>query len=162
MMSRKYTHAGALLGCLCAVAALNAAPKADVATPQARAVVVKNAEKLLTPKVHQYEVGKIDLVNPFSPAKAPVKVDIKSARPVTDHEFLVTLAAQLNPTGVLVLGDQSLLLFGEKKVKVGEPIRITFDKETYEVELVDLSRTAFTVRLNNEQTTRSIKPAKTP
>ena len=136
--------------------------KADVATPQVRATVILNAEKLLAPRVFKHDVVAGPMINPFSPEKAAPKIDPKSKAPVSDHDLITTLAAQLNPTGVLMLGDEALLLFGEKKVKVGETIHVNFDKDSFDVELVDLSRTSFTIRLNNEQTTRSIKPAKTP
>ncbi|HEU5078198.1 MAG TPA: hypothetical protein VFT72_03255 [Opitutaceae bacterium] len=136
--------------------------KADIPTPQARAAVISNAEKLSSDRVFKYSIASDEIVNPFAPEKAVAKIDPKSKVPLSDHELLASLAAQLIPTGVLMMGDQSFLLFGEKKVKVGESIHITFDKDSYDVELVDLSRTAFTIKLNNEQTTRSIKPAKTP
>lgn len=136
--------------------------KADIATPQARSTVITNAEKLAADRPFKYQVAAANIVNPFAPEKAVAKVDPKSKAPVSERDLLSSLATQLTPTGVLMLGDQSFLLFGEKKVKVGETIHITFDKDSYDVELVDLSRTAFTIKLNNEQTTRSIKPAKTP
>jgi hypothetical protein len=136
--------------------------KADIATPQVRSASIVAAEAVLGPRDFKHKADASDILNPFAPARAVVKAEAAPVARPSDQEFINTLAAQLSPTGALQMGGQAFLLFGEKKVKVGEFIPINFDNETYEVELLDLTRTAFTVRLNNVQTTRSIKPAKTP
>ncbi|HEY9155800.1 MAG TPA: hypothetical protein VIM69_11760 [Opitutaceae bacterium] len=154
--SRSYIIAGTFLAiCGSAFAA------ADLPTSQARARTLQAGESLLGEPQHIYD-GKLQIKSPFSAkvVASEAKAAPKTGRPSTDAEFLQILAAKLNPTGVLMLGDQALLLFGEKKVKVGETIKIPFDKDSVDVELVDLSGTSFTLRLNNEQLTRPIKPGK--
>lgn len=150
-----------IIGLLLTSAATSMFAAADIPTSQARAKILDVGEKLLSEPEHQYSAK--------SPAKSPftaklvaneVKAAPKSGRPASDLEFLQILAAKLNPTGVLMLGDEALLLFGEKKVKVGDTMKIPFDKDSVDVELVDLSGTSFTLKLNNEQLTRPIKPGK--
>jgi hypothetical protein len=136
--------------------------KADLPPPSVRAGVINDASKLLQPRQYMASIEPADLINPFAPGKAPIIKDNKSLRPESDQDFLALLANQLNPTGVLMMGDQILLMFGEKKMKVGDVIKIPFDNQGYDVELVDIARTSFTVRLNNVEVTRPIKPAKAP
>ena len=157
-MKSKHSHflLGAILSVLTGTAAL---AKPDLPNSQARAGILDQGEKLLADPVHQYDTASLVLSNPFVPKQTEKpKVLAKNVRPASDEDFLVILAAKLNPTGVLMLGDQAYLLFGEKKVKVGDPINIPFEKESIEVELIDLTSTSFTLKLNNEQLTRPITP----
>lgn len=137
--------------------------RADVPSYQSRASSIASGEKLVGGRSFGHQIGE-DLLNPFAPKYAKPKENVpeKVARPISDREFLETLAAQLNPTGVLMLGDSALLTFREKKVKVGEMMKIVFDNHSYEVELVDVNRTAFTIKFNNVEVTRPIKSAKAP
>jgi len=134
--------------------------KADIPTTAERAKILVDGQKSLSPREYQFDPSTKPLPNPFLGKQIDKpKVVAKSSRPSTDAEFLAVLAAKLNPTGVLMLGDNEFLLFGEKKVKVGDTINIPFDKESVSVELIDLTSTAFTLKLNNEQLTRPITPA---
>ena len=150
-----------ILAALFAIVPAGLRAAADIPSSQARAKILENGEKLLSEPEHQYNT-KTPAKSPFTakPVANEVKAAPKTGRPSSDAEFLQILAAKLNPTGALMLGDQALLLFGEKKVKVGDTIKIPFDKDSVDVELVDLSGTSFTLRLNNEQLTRPIKPGK--
>ena len=139
------------------------AAKPEVAPPAQRSILIKAVtEKMRSPA---YAHGSEDIYknNPFAPNKnIPVAEEAAPVPHGSDEEFLGRLAAQLAPTGVFIFGDQTFLLFGEKKVKVGDTILIPFDNNSYEVELVGLTRTSFTVKLNQAEVSRSIKPAKQP
>lgn len=149
-----------IVGVLFAAASGSLFAAAEIPSFQARAKILETGDRLLSEPQHLYDAK----TPPKSPFTAKPLVSVKAApktnRPSSDAEFLQLLAAKLNPTGVLMLGDEALLLFGEKKVKVGETIKIPFDKDSVDVELVDLTGTSFTLRLNNEQLTRPIKPGK--
>jgi len=134
--------------------------KSDIPTPVERAKILAEGEHNLAPREYLLDPTDKKVANPFvgKQLEKP-KIISKSLRPSSDQEFLSLLATKLNPTGVLMLGDNQFLLFGEKKVKVGDTINIPFDKESVSVELIDLTSTSFTLKLNSEQLTRPITPA---
>ena len=80
------------------------------------------------------------------------------AGPRSDRELLQAIAATLKPGGAMTLpGGVQSLSFGQKRVKAGSVLTITFEGNQYTVEIVSIDRTNFTLRLNREEFTRSIK-----
>ena len=77
--------------------------------------------------------------------------------PRTDHDLLQAMAASLKPSGNFVLGGQQTLVFGQKRVKAGSSLTITFEGTEYILEIINIDRTSFTLRLNREEFTRPIK-----
>jgi len=77
--------------------------------------------------------------------------------PRTDHDILQAIAASLKPSGYIVLGGQPSLSFGQKRVKAGGLLTITFEGNQYTLEVTSIDRTNFTLRLNREEFTRTIK-----
>ncbi len=84
-------------------------------------------------------------------ARAPV------AGPRTDRDILQAIAASLKPSGYILLGNQPSLSFGQKRVKPNGTLTITFEGNQYTLEIVSIDRTKFTLRLNREEFTRTIK-----
>ena len=160
-MSSKLYHSSIWLVVFLATGAHSAFAKSEITAPVARSAFLNELDRNIQAFVYRNALTDSADKNPFSPRREVIPEVVPSRRG-TDQELLSQLASQLNPTGVLAVGDQALLLFGEKKVKVGEFIVIPFDKDSYDVELIALTRTTFTVRLNQAEITRSIKPAKQP
>lgn len=79
------------------------------------------------------------------------------AGPRGDREILQAIAASLKPSGYIVLGGQPSLSFGQKRVKPGGTLTITFEGNQYTLEVVSIDRANFTLRLNREEFTRTIK-----
>ena len=77
--------------------------------------------------------------------------------PRTARDLLQSIAASLKPSGYFVLGGQPTLVFGQKRVKAGSPLTITFEGTEYTLEIVSIDRPNFTLRLNREEFTRPIK-----
>ena len=77
--------------------------------------------------------------------------------PRTDHEILRAIAASLKPSGNFVMSGQPTLVFGQKRVKAGSFLTITFEGTEYTLEITAIERTSFTLRLNREEFTRPIK-----
>jgi hypothetical protein len=143
--------------------------KVDVSAPAKRAQLVERAD-LLSKRL---EPEKIDaaLQNPFSLQNlagvevAPVaSAPPKANRPASDRDFLALLASQLSPTGTFILNGEPIILFGQKRMKVGDRVPLSFDNAVYELEIAGISQTSFTVRFKNEELTRQIsaKPSKIP
>lgn len=77
--------------------------------------------------------------------------------PRTDRELLQAIAQSLKPSGFIVLGGVPSLSFGQKRVKAGGTLTITFEGNQYTLEVVSIDRTNFTLRLNREEFTRTLK-----
>ena len=165
----------ALLGlALSAVVAEAAIPKPDIVPPMRREASVTLANKL-TRRPAPAPVSP-ELPNPFNPAGfndpdpdaprvpgaprpgapgAPAAV-----RPPGDREILDTLAARLTPSGTLSLGGKPLLIIDRNRFEVGTKFIVTYNEQDFELELVAIDRTTFTLRYRGEEVTRPIKPVK--
>jgi hypothetical protein len=79
--------------------------------------------------------------------------------PRTPRDLLQAIAtsATLKPSGYFVLSGQPTLVFGQKRVKAGGLLTITFEGTEYPLEIVSIIPPNFTLRLNREEFTRPIK-----
>jgi len=77
--------------------------------------------------------------------------------PRTDRDQLQAIAAALKPSGFFTLGGQPTLVFGQKRVKAGGTVTINFEGTDYTVEISNITPPNFTLRLNREEFTRTIK-----
>jgi hypothetical protein len=77
--------------------------------------------------------------------------------PRTDRDLLQAIATGLKPSGFFTLGGQPTLVFGQKRVKAGGNVTINFEGADYTVEITAITPPNFTLRLNREEFTRTIK-----
>ena len=75
----------------------------------------------------------------------------------TEREILQAIAASLKPSGNFIMDGERTLVFGQKRVKAGGSVTITFEGTEYTLEITAIERTSFTLRLNREEFTRPIK-----
>src|SRR5690606_26631733 len=111
------------------------------------------------------EIAKKNPFNPMQPvAEAPRREAPVATKPtrLNDRDVLMSIADNIKPSGMMKLGNTEILLFGQKKLKVGDSIPIVFQGATYEVYISGIERTSFTLRLNKEEIIRPIKPVNTP
>lgn len=168
------------LACAAVLALLGAAPLAaqqsDLAPPAKRATTVELADRLVQPRV--LSAMPESLVVPFNPAgfELPDPEEIKAQqaaavaaaaagtplRPVGDRNVLATLAEKLSPSGTAIIGGDPILLFGSRRLKVGDRLTVTYEGADYQLDITAITRTTFTLRLNREEITRPIKPGKKP
>ena len=143
-----------------------------VISPAKRQEVLDQAKALLTAK-NAVSVGK----DPFhseaytesmtgsthqtegQPAPTPDNTPVKVNAVRSPHELLQAIASSpsLKPSGFFVLGGQPTLVFGQKRVKAGSFLTITFEGTEYALEIVSIDRPNFTLRSNREEFTRPIK-----
>ncbi len=99
-------------------------------------------------------VGPGGAVGPVAGAQAP--------RPPADREILESIAPKILPTGTIKVGGEPLLIFGRKNVKIGNQFTVTdpTSGKEYELELIAIDSTTFTLRFRNEEITRPIKSGK--
>ena len=175
-----------LIALLLAVAAgpvrlLAARSSPEVHPPQRRSVAVAAADQLA--QVRVIAPLPADLVSPFAPPDldkpdpaelqaamlaaqraaaangAPKKgtPTVQRSTAATDRETLEKLAAQIQPSGAMQVRGTSRLLIGGKAFEVGTRFTATYNNLDYELELVAIDRTTFTLRYRGEDITRPIK-----
>ncbi|MBI2516025.1 MAG: hypothetical protein HYV95_03845 [Opitutae bacterium] len=156
-----------LLGPLCLAEAQ------EVVSPAKRQASISAAEQLLSTKDTGLPAGTINPFRPEAFAEAVAgtgRAGVASpgtettgttvahpAGPRTERDILAAIAAVLKPSGYFVFGGQPTLVFGQKRVKAGGPLTITFEGTEYTLEVTAINRTNFTLRLNREEFTRPIK-----
>lgn len=145
-----------------------------VLSPAKRQQALERGKALVAPK----EIVPV-AVDPFYPTafaetvasmrpagntvQQPVNEGATTPAPVTptgprsDRELLQAIAKTLTPSGSFVIGGSPLLTFGQKRVKAGGTLTITFEGSQYTLEVVSISPPNFTLRLNREEFTRTIK-----
>jgi hypothetical protein len=151
----------------CPAAAFAAAAKSDIQPPVKRQESVTLAERLANRAVPPPLPS--DLASPFNPpgfdkpepvpgTPNQVAAPTEAPPPPGDREILEALAAQLTPTGTITHFDgKPRLVMGSKRFEVGTTFTVTYNNQDYELELVAIDRTTFTLRYRGEQLTRPIK-----
>ena len=134
----------------------------DVTSPVKRQATLDMAAQLLMPRKNPTTQLPEDLANPFDPG---VKA-VDSQKPVraassSDREVLEKIASTVMPTGMMMFGGRPLLLVREKKLRVGDSLKINSDGFDYIVIITEIEPTSFSLRLNREEITRPIKQGKT-
>lgn len=153
-----------------------AAQASDLVAPEKRRPIVELAQRLAKPPPPPPLAA--DLVQPFNPAafgqpdpeelraiaaaQAAQQAASAQAKPSSDSEFLRLIASRVQPTGSLMLSSGPLLIFGKKRLRVGDQFTVTYEGQNYTLDLVAIDRTTFTLRLNKEEIVRPIKPTKSP
>ncbi len=146
----------------------------DILPPQRRQETVEQANRIVDPPAQQELSAELN--NPFfsnslkSKPEAPITAPVATPQgevmvqiaPPSVYELLSTIAPQINPTGSITLGGQPLLLFGQKKVKVGDQLPIIFDGERYTLIISRIESFNFTLRLGAAEVTRPIKSNSSP
>lgn len=163
----------ALFAAATAPALFGAAAKSDLLPSQRRQATLDTAEKLLQRTVPP--PAPADSPSPFNPAEfdrpepsagrvpsggtpAPSAAPVASAP--GDREMLETLAMRLPPAATFVREGKPLLVMGRDRFEVGTRFIVTYNDQDYELELVSIDRTTFTLRYRGEEYTRPIRPVK--
>lgn len=150
--------------------------RADILPPQRREAAVANGQKYAqrpalpelpetTPNPFNpanFDQPDLESLPPPPPKAGPAAPGAAAAapRPAGDRDILETLAMRLNPSGTFVLGGRSMIIIDRNRFEVGTKFIVTYDERDYELELVAIDRTTFTLRYRGEEITRSIKPVK--
>jgi len=134
---------------------------ADIGAPAKRLASIELASHLLRTPAPEELQAPDGLRNPFDPT-AGIKVEMKSGRPESDKDLLAILADEIHPTGVMGRDELVLLRKGQKGVKVNDKLTLSFDGVPYEVEVTAIDNYNFSLRFNQAEITRPIKPGKNP
>lgn len=168
-----------------AVAAITLPPLAfaakatsDLAPPPKRQATVDIAEKLANRA--PLPAVPADLPSPFNPPDfdkpevdpnapktdpQPGQVQVAPAQPPppTDREVLEAIAARIPSTGTINARGKNMLTLATKpprNLQVGDSLVVSHNNQDYELELVAIDRTTFTLRYRGMEHTRPIKIAR--
>jgi hypothetical protein len=81
----------------------------------------------------------------------------RPAGPRTNRDLVEAIANGVKPSGYLVLRGEPVLLFGQKRVKAGDALTLTFEGTEYTVVVTSIKAPNFSIRLNNDEFTRPIR-----
>lgn len=148
----------------------------DLMAPQRRQVSVETGERLAfrAPPTalpaflpSPFDPVGFDLPNPDVVAAEKAKREAAAATagkvvsgPATDREVVEALALRLNPSGTVILGGKPLLIIDRNRFEIGTKFIVTYEGRDYELQLISIDRTTFTLRYRGEEITRPIKPLK--
>lgn len=144
---------------------------ADIAAPDVRRPAVEKAERL----AHPVAAAPLpaELRSPFGTAAfdrpdaseahenpaAAGAANAAAPAPLTDREALAAVAAKIPTSGTIILGGTPLLISGTNRIEIGSHFTVVYNGQEYDLELVAIDRTTFTVRYKGEAYTRPIKLA---
>ncbi|HYC69933.1 MAG TPA: hypothetical protein VEB66_01925 [Opitutaceae bacterium] len=152
---------------LAASLVLVGAVAAQVVPPNRRAAAVEAAQNLIAARDTALPANLVDPFHPvgFGASEAPADPQgnepapdpANRSGPRTDRELLAAIAAAIRAPNVITLGGQQILVFGQRRVKAGDTLTISFEGTDYTLTVTAIDRTSFTLRLNREEYTRPIK-----
>jgi len=148
--------------------AQSARPGSDLLPPGRRAANVELATRLAVAREPAKLPASWDAPDPeemrleAEAAEAARRAGLASVRTTTPRQLLEALAGEIRVTGVVSLGGEPILLVGSRKIRVGEVITATHEGRPLTVTVTAIDRTSFTLRLNGEEFTRSIKSGTKP
>lgn len=83
------------------------------------------------------------------------------AVPVDDRAILEAVAAKIPATGMITFGAKPILtVAGGKRFEIGSTFTVSYDNHDYDLEVVAIDRTTFTLRYRGEEVTRPIRLVK--
>jgi hypothetical protein len=139
---------------------------AQISSPDAREEALRKTDRIV-PIPATEMIGKFaEALNPFfrdAPAVVPQEeIEVPGVRfiPVAapaPRQVLREIAERIRPTGVMQMGERSMLLFGERRVSAGETLAVEFQGTQYQIEIVSVGPRTFTMRLNQEVITKRIQ-----
>jgi len=132
---------------------------AQVSLPEKRGALLEKSERLNVHSAPEEMQMRLNLLeDPFHwpVLEEPEIVEEIPAGP-SDEEILFEISRLIRPGGVLSRGSETLLIVGERRIAVGDYVKINYNGESYKVQLVKADPQAFVLRLNDEQITKRMR-----
>ena len=162
MIHRSLIRLLSLLGALSAMASA-ARAQADIAAPKLREQIVADAVRITETRSSAAALPS-PLPNPFVPKQSAIEPEQNTTTPtvvpapsLAGAELLATLSARIPATGTVNLGGEPILLLGQKRLKVGDTVTISFEGQSYELSIAAVTSTSFTVKRGENIHTRPVR-----
>lgn len=148
--------------CLASVPVVAAGQSLAISPAKNRQALLSRLDAVVASLAPPARPGFAALKDPFHPDARDLREAPKESAPVataaqTDQEVLAAIVGRLHPTGSVVLGGEPILLFGERRQKIGDKLTQTHDGVEYVVEIVNIENNQFRIRYKNEELTRPVK-----
>jgi hypothetical protein len=151
--------------------------ESELSTSAKRQAVVDKTRKIA--KQAKPEVVPVTLLTPFAPenfemtdaeeaaaaeaarrqANGANGTPIGPAQP-SDRELLEAIMGKIKPGGTMVALGEPILIIGKRFVKLGAHFTVTYKGSDYDLELIHIEGSNFTLRYKSEEITRPIQPGK--
>lgn len=134
-----------------------------VLLPAKRLEALKTAARLLEPREPTWEQLVRDLPDPFfrssaAPAKAePEPVEVAPRSTLSDLEVLQAAAANIRPTGTMMVDGENYLLMDGKRYKRGAVLSLTIDGVAHPIVISAIEGKSYTLRLNEQELRQQLK-----
>ncbi len=84
--------------------------------------------------------------SPFQPGLGREVKEERVEIVLTDEELLEKLSNYINPTGIFSIGGEYIIIFKEKKLKVGSEFGIAYEGKEYLVKITEITSRTYTVQ----------------
>ena len=167
---------GVLAICVCTPHAFGRV-ESEVSTTGKRQTVVDKTKKIA--KQTKPELVNATIITPFAPENfemtdaeeaAAAEAARRQANAVngtpsgpaqpSDREVLDAIMGKIRPGGTAVALGQPILIIGKRFVKIGAHFTVTYKGSDYDLELMQIDGSNYTLRYKSEEITRPIQPGK--
>lgn len=160
MSNPRFLHLVVSLGAVVA-SAVSLQAQADLPSPKVREKAVADASRVAAARNVTVPLPS-PLPNPFVPRELAAPVEeaptaVAASPSLAGAELLATLAARIPSTGTVSIGGAPLLLLGQKRLKVGDTLTISFEGQSYELSIAAVTSTSFTVKRGENIHTRPVR-----
>lgn len=139
-----------------------AAPRpSDLVQPQKRQVAVAIAQQLA--RAPRATTLPVDLANPFNPtdfdrqqreATAVTSSATQIKLPPTDEQMLELLVSLIPSAGTISHQGKQVLAIGGRQIEIGQVLTVSYKNRDYDLEMVAITETMFTLRYRDAERTR--------
>ena len=157
----KTPHVLALIASFFGLVAQAAPRPSDLVQPQKRQVAVAIAQQLA--RAPSADTLPMDLANPFNPtdfagqqrqAAAATSSATQILLPPTDEETLQLLASSIPSAGTISHQGKQVLVIGGRHIGIGQVLTVSYKNQDYDLEMVAITETMFTLRYGDAELTR--------
>lgn len=139
------------LGALSLVVLIALGAQSAVKSPEERQRKIELAERLLGRNVELTDESiRADLGNPFSALVVKVVleeivVDVVEEATLSPQELIPLLANNVKPIGIVAVGGERYLLLKNLRVKAGDSVAVMYQDVEYNLEIVNVIRSGYTL-----------------
>lgn len=160
MKYHSYMSAAAGAGILACLVVSPAAAQ-EISAPEAREALLERTERLVPVPPDAIVERFADVVDPFylpeaEETEGPATGEVTPRGP-SEREILEALADRIQPSGIMVTGGEQVLLFGERRVRAGDVLQLSYQGETRRVVVDAVSQRSFTLRFGQEKISKPVQ-----